>query len=120
MSTEWVPYMEGALPQMRELERHLQTQNIEVELAKPPPKACCGGACGCGSKLQLLVRQEDVPRVSELMQAQWLAALEREGTVKFATVEQSAVPDGELRCPACSFAGPLQAGACADCGLQLE
>ena len=26
----------------------------------------------------------------------------------------------EPPCPACGFVGPLQAGACGDCGLQLE
>ena len=122
MSTEFVPYFEGPLQQMRELERQLLSQDIEVELAKPPAKACCGGSCGCSSKLQLMVHKEDVPRVAKLMQAQWLAALEREGTMTQGLVQlQTPVEEGaEPPCPACGFVGPLQTGACGDCGLQLE
>ena len=122
MSAELVPVFEGPLQQMRELERQLQSQDIEVELAKPPAKACCGGGCGCGSKLQLLVHQEDVPKIAKLMQAEWLAAVEREGTMTQGLVQlQTPVAEGaEPPCPACGFVGPLQSGACGDCGLQLE
>ena len=122
MSAEFVPYFEGPLQQMRELERQLLSQDIEVELAKPPAKACCGGSCGCSSKLQLMVHKEDVPRVAKLMQAEWLAALEREGTMTQGLVPlQTPTEEGaEPPCPACGFVGPLQAGACGDCGLQLE
>ena len=125
MSTELVPYFEGPLQQMRELERQLQSQDIDVELAKPPAKACCSGGCGCGSKLQLLVHPDDVPRVAKLMQAEWLAALEREGTMAGGLVQMQTPPAegaeaGEPPCPACGFVGPLQSGACGDCGLQLE
>lgn len=121
-AAELVPYFEGPLQQMRELERQLLEQHIEVELAKPPPKKCCGGGCGCGSKLQLMVRKEDVPKVAQLMQAEWVAAVEREGTgglVQLGTPVE-ANESGDLPCPACGFVGPLQSGACGDCGLQLE
>lgn len=119
---EFVAYLEGPLMQMREVERQLLSQDIDVTLAKPAPKACCGGSCGCSSKLQLLVRKEDVPRVSQLMQDEWRAAVEREGTVNAALVPLQ-TPSGEaqdLPCPACGFSGALVAGACGDCGLQLE
>ncbi len=119
MSENLIPYFEGPLQQMRELERQLLSQDIEVELAKPPPKACCAGGCGCGSKLQLLVHEEDVPRVAKLMQAEWLAALEREGTGGLVQMK-TPVEGEEPPCPACGFVGPLQSGACGDCGLQLE
>lgn len=120
MSTELVPCFEGPLAQMRELERQLQSQDIEVELAKPPAKACCGGGCGCASKLQLMVREEDVPRVAKLMQAEWLAAVEREGNGGLVTLQTPVAEGAEPPCPACGFVGPLQGGACGDCGLQLE
>lgn len=121
--SELVPYFEGPLQQMRELERQLLEQDIDVELAKPPPKQCCAGGCGCGSKLQLLVHEADVPKVAQFMQAEWLAALEREGTLQQGSLVplQTPVAEGaEPPCPACGFVGPLQAGACGDCGLQLE
>jgi hypothetical protein len=117
-----VPFFEGPLQQMRELERQLLDQDIEVELAKPPAKKCCGGGCGCASKLQLLVNEADVPKVQQLMQAEWLAAVEREGTAGQGVVQMGTpLAEGEEPpCPACGFKGPLQAGACGDCGLQLE
>jgi hypothetical protein len=39
-----------------------------------------------------------------------------------APVQALGVPteEGEPPCPACGTAAPLLAGACADCGLQLE
>lgn len=125
MSSQLVPYFEGPLAQMRELERQLTAQDIEVELAKPPPKACCAGGCGCGAKLQLLVHEEDVPKVANLMRAEWLAAVERDtgALVKLGTPPAEGAEgaaEGEPPCPACGFVGPLQAGACGDCGLQLE
>ncbi len=121
MSTaELVPFFEGPLQQMRELERQLHAQEIEAELSNPPAKACCGGGCGCGSKLQLMVRKEDVPRVAQLMQAEWLAAVEREGTGGLVPLGTPVAEGAEPPCPACGFVGPLQAGACGDCGLQLE
>ena len=71
--------------------------------------------------LQLLVHEEDVPRVAKLMQAEWLAAVEREGTMTQGLVQLQTPAEGaEPPCPACGFVGPLQAGACGDCGLQLE
>lgn len=120
--SELVPYFEGPLQQMRELERQLVSQDFEVELARPPAKQCCGGGCGCSAKLQLLVREEDVPKIAQLMQSEWLAALEREGTLKQGLVQLQTPPaeGAEPPCPACGFVGPLQAGACGDCGLQLE
>lgn len=122
MSSELVPYMEGPLAQMRELERQLTSHDIEVELAKPPPKACCAGGCGCGAKLQLLVHKEDVQKVADLMQAEWAAAVQRDtgALVKLGTPSAEGATEGEPPCPACGFVGPLQAGACGDCGLQLE
>lgn len=116
-----VPYFEGPLQQMRELERQLTAQEIDVELAKPPAKACCGGGCGCGSKLQLLVRKEDVPRVQSLMQAEWLAAVQEQTGALVQLGTAAELPEGaEPPCPACNFVGPLKDGACGDCGLQLE
>jgi hypothetical protein len=119
---ELVPLLEGSVLQAKELERQLLSQDIPVLLAKPPAKACCAGGCGCGSKLQLLVREEDVPKVGQLMQAEWLEALKREGTVTEASLVALKTPaEGEEPpCPACGFAGALKDGACADCGLQLE
>lgn len=124
MSTDFVPFLEGSLQQVRELERQLLEQDIEVQLAKPPAKACCGGKCGCGSKMQLLIRPDDAQRVAEVMRSEWLEAVRREGTldalVPLGTPAAAEGEAGEPPCPACGFVGPLVEGACGDCGLQLE
>jgi hypothetical protein len=51
-------------------------------------------------------------RVGEILRGDWRDMLAREG---------AAQPDlsGDA-CPACGCTRPLVAGACADCGLQLE
>lgn len=119
---ELVPFGEATVAQAREMERKLLDGDIPVALAKPPPKACCAGGCGCGSKVQLLVREEDLPRVTQLLHSEWLEALEREGTMTPEVLVrlQVAKTDGEPPCPACGHVGALKEGACADCGLQLE
>ena len=50
--------------------------------------------------------------MAEILRGDWRAMLEREGA---APVDLS----GEA-CPACGCREALVAGACADCGLQLE
>jgi hypothetical protein len=117
VDVELVAVLEAAVSGARELERQLLARDIPVLLAKPPPKACCGGGCGCGSKLQLLVREADVPKVGHMMQGEWLQALEREG---LAAAAPAVVEEGALACPACGFTGAMVDGACGDCGLQLE
>jgi hypothetical protein len=116
-----VPAIESAIASARELERALLANDIPVLLARPPQKACCGGACACSSRLQLLVRPDDAPRVGEFLRREWLDAVEREGTGA-TLLQPGAEPaaDGALACPACGFQGELVDGACGDCGLQLE
>jgi len=115
-----VPAFETSLQNARELERQLTAHDIEVTLAKPPAKACCGGSCGCGSKIQVLVREEDVPRVQALMQHEWLEAVRREGVDPANLVALKVGESGLLPCPACGFVGEYVGGACGDCGLQLD
>ena len=84
---------------------------------------CCGrGGCGCAPKLDLLARSEDVPRVTRLLEDRWRALALREGTIdaSHAAVALPSQADADaVPCPACGTVGPLAAGACADCGLQL-
>ena len=116
---ELVPCLETSIAQARELERKLLEGDVPVMLAKPPPKACCAGGCGCGGKVQLLVREADLAAVSRLMNQEWLDAVAREGTLPPERLVQLGLPNAEA-CPACGFTGPLKAGACGDCGLQLD
>src|SRR5580765_5964209 len=85
--------------------------------------SCCGsGGCGCAPKIDLLARSEDVPRVARLLQERWRALAMREGTIDArhsAVAAAAPADDDSVPCPACGTVGPLAAGACADCGLQL-
>ncbi len=85
--------------------------------------SCCGqGGCGCAPKIDVLARSEDVPRVARLLQERWRALALREGTIDMGThaIDARQPPDSDsVSCPACGTVGPLAAGACADCGLQL-
>jgi hypothetical protein len=77
---------------------------------------CCDTG-GCAPKVELLVRPDDVPRVAALLRTRWHGMLEREGTVE--SWGAGADPEAEPPCPACGHVGPLDAGACGGCGLQL-
>jgi hypothetical protein len=108
--------------------RELQTACAEADIAAYLERGtCCGkSGCGCAPRMQLLVAKEDVERVAHLLDQRWKNLLVREGT---ADIDEAAAPatgeaaDAEAEhapCPACGTAAPLVAGACSDCGLQLE
>ena len=89
---------------------------------------CSGKSCGCSGcgRVQVLVREIDVPRVAELLRSEWMASIHREGIAPLATAASSdpqsegAAEVEDPPCPACGTAAPLKDGACTDCGLQLE
>jgi hypothetical protein len=62
-----VPFAESAIAQAKELERMLLANDIPVILAKPPAKACCGGGCGCATKVQLMAREADAQKIAQLL-----------------------------------------------------
>jgi len=109
-----VPCVEMGLADARRL--------VETCLAEGVPAIVHREACSkpsCSPKFQVLVRPEDTSRVAGLLQRGWMESLQREGLMP----QQSLQPlpeEGELPCPACGTAAPLVAGACSDCGLQLE
>jgi hypothetical protein len=112
---EVVPCMKAAIAEAKELLAACLDQEIPALLDRGE---CCGSAgCGCAPKLELLVRPDDVPRVAQLVEARWHGMLEREGTLE--SVGGGTAGDEDPPCPACGQAGPLDAGACAGCGLQL-
>lgn len=119
-----VPCIEGAIAYAREIERDLLEAEIPALLAKPPTKACCGGGgCGCGAKVQVMVREADLPKVAQLFREAWMDAVQREGTgaeLVPMKLPEGAEPVGDPPCPACGTAAPLVEGACSDCGLQLD
>jgi hypothetical protein len=115
---ELVACLQAPLPDATELRDACLAADIPVVLDRG---ACCGkGGCGCAPKLELLARQEDVPRVAHLMQERWRALALREGTVDLDHPSVAPSEASELSCPACGTAAPRIDGACAECGLQLE
>jgi hypothetical protein len=53
-----------------------------------------------------------------MMHARWQSLLDQEGT---ACDNATPLADGDdPPCPACGAQGPLENGACKECGLQLE
>jgi hypothetical protein len=121
--SDLIAYREGPIAAVKEFERECLARDIPVLLAKAPPKACCSqGGCGCGGRIQLCAREEDIPRIEEFFRAQWLESAKEtlgEGLVQLKAPQEPA--EGEdPPCPACGTAAPLKDGACSDCGLQLE
>jgi hypothetical protein len=115
---EVIPCFQAPLSEAKEIREVCLEAEIPVLLERD---ACCGkSGCGCAPKLQLLSRPEDAARIGALLQARWRNMALREGTVD-ADHPAVAIPaDTDPPCPACGTALPLQAGACSDCGLQLE
>ncbi|AGC48530.1 hypothetical protein NVS55_35535 [Myxococcus stipitatus] len=114
---ELVPCAEMALADARRL--------VDACLEADVPALVHREACakpGCSPKFQVLVRPEDGVRVATLLQQRWMDSIQREGVLAegAAPFALPATEDGEPPCPACGTVAPLVAGACADCGLQLE
>lgn len=115
--TELVAVVQGSLVEIKELQGKCLDADIPA-LAARQDKDC--RTKSCGTSLRLMIREADASRVATLLQNDWAALVEREGTVLPAVSASSAAADGdELPCPACGTAAPLVEGACSDCGLQL-
>ncbi|HLK93220.1 MAG TPA: hypothetical protein VKZ18_25225 [Polyangia bacterium] len=117
--TELVLCLQASLGDAKEVRDACLQAEIPVLLDR---SGCCGqGGCGCAPKIDLLARSEDVPRVARLLQERWRALALREGTIGalLPAVAPAPVDTDGVSCPACGTVGPLAAGACADCGLQL-
>lgn len=115
---ELIVVAEGTLAEAKRLAERCRVLDIGAWIGG---QECCSGG-GCGPKAALLVGPLDAPRVAELLRRDWLDAVERESPGSASRLAQ--LHAGELEeeppCPACGTAGPLVAGACGDCGLQLE
>jgi hypothetical protein len=128
---ELVPCLTAPLADARELQSACEAAEIPAFLSRG---SCCGQkGCGCAPRMQLMVAKEDVERVAHLLDQRWKTLLAREGTIGLddddgdgGVKPPAAAAAGEAGesehppCPACGTAAPLVAGACADCGLQLE
>lgn len=111
-----VAVAQGGLGEIKELQGKCLDAGIPAMIARPD--AGCGSA-KCSPRLHLMVRDRDMARVIELMQRAWAELVAREG-VALPTPGLAEATSDELPCPACGASAPLVAGACSDCGLQLE
>jgi hypothetical protein len=106
-----VAAIQGSLDDVKKMREQCLEAGIPVAVAAPP---------GAAGKLVLMVREEDIPKVSALLRDQWRAQIEREGTGSLGLFGVEAAEGEEPPCPACGTAAPLVEGACSECGLQLE
>jgi hypothetical protein len=117
---EVVPCLQASLDEAKEVRDACLEADIPVLLDRG---SCCGqSGCGCGPKIELLARSEDVPRVARVLQDRWRTLALREGTIDTqhpAIAAPAATDEDSVSCPACGTVAPLEGGACADCGLQL-
>jgi hypothetical protein len=108
-----IPAMSGSIPEMKALRDRCLAAGIPAVVGCP-----AGGGKSCGPKTHLLVEEAELPRLGDLLRADWRDDLVREGLAPVAvTVDEAAE---HLPCPACGTAAALIEGACSDCGLQLE
>ena len=66
------------------------------------------------------MREADLAAVSRLLHREWQALVEREGSGGPGLIGVEAADGEEPPCPCCGTAAPLVAGACSECGLQLD
>lgn len=111
-----IPAVQGSLLEVRDVQRKCLNAGIPA-LAARPEDNCASKSCG--TKLQLMMRKDDLPQLQQLMSREWAALLEREGTGAALMPGGPLGEDDELPCPACGTAAPLDNGACSDCGLHL-
>jgi len=114
-----VPAAEAGLPEAKRLVARCRAEGIDATLGRTA--TCSSG--GCTPKAQVLVRREDVPRVTAFLRSEWLDSMEQEGTLDPGLIAKlraaRVTADGDPPCPACGTAAPLVNGACSDCGLRL-
>ncbi|MBN8469258.1 hypothetical protein JYJ95_22385 [Corallococcus exiguus] len=121
--SELVPCAELSLADARRMVEGFLDADVPALVHR---EAC--GKVGCSPKFQVLVRPEDGPRVAALLQQGWLETVRREGLMPEGVAPrlmpsapaEASEEEGEPPCPACGTAAALVAGACSDCGLQLE
>lgn len=110
-----VPVAQGSIRDLKRLVEQLLDNDVPATLGAPEG-GCASGSCS--PKALLLAREEDVRRVAEVMQRDWMSLVEADGASP-ARVGVEVADDEELPCPACGTAAPLVEGACSDCGLHL-
>jgi hypothetical protein len=113
---ELIPALQLGIAEAKQIQAECLASGLPAILGKDDH---C--ASGCAPKVLLLIRPDDADALRTLLARKWQAMLE---TVE---VEGSRAPglgvevgeDAEPPCPACGHQGPLEDGACSECGLNL-
>lgn len=115
--TEVVPCVTAGIGDIKEVLEACLAADIPAILDR---QQACGGEQGhrCAPRIDLCVRPDDLPKVMSMMHARWQSLLDQEGTL--ADDAEPLAEGDDPPCPACGAAGPLENGACKECGLQLE
>ena len=111
-----LPYAKSSLPDGRAFVEQLLLRGFPALVRKQLD--CKSGSCG--PAFEVLVREEDVPRIAALQRERWEESLAREGLAPRVAPGVEVGEAEEPPCPACGTAAPLVEGACSDCGLQLD
>ncbi|MBN2575582.1 MAG: hypothetical protein JXP73_13540 [Deltaproteobacteria bacterium] len=112
---EVVPCVSAGIADIKEILEACLAADIPAVLDR---QESCGPGHGCAPRIDLCVRPEDLPKVMAMMHARWQNLLDQEGTLPETTC--SSTEGDDPPCPACGAPGPLENGACRECGLQLE
>jgi glutamine phosphoribosylpyrophosphate amidotransferase len=120
-SDDIVPCTQGSMVDMKRLRDRCIAAGIAATVVSEP----CPPGATCGTKIHLLVKEDDVPEVAKLLRTDWVGNIDEEhlaaARATQAALAQAIESDAEhLPCPACGTAAPLVDGACSDCGLSLE
>jgi len=113
---EVVPCVSASIADIKEVLDACQEANIPAILDRQD--SCDSPGHACMPRIDLCVRPDDLPRVMAMMHARWKNLLDQEGTL----MDEASAPTeaDDPPCPACGAPGPLESGACKECGLQLE
>ena len=104
---ELVRAMEGTIVRIKEVRDRCLDAGVPAVLDRCREK-------GCATKMYLLLREEDLPRLAAVVESDWRTLVEQEG------IDPDKLAEADDACPACGSDAPLAAGACGECGLQLE
>ena len=113
---EVVPCVSAGIGDIKEVLEACLSANIPAILDRQD--ACDSPGHPCSPRIDLCVRTDDLPKVMAMMHARWQNLLDQEGTLT--NDGDAAAECDDPPCPACGAPGPLEGGACKECGLQLE
>ncbi len=114
--TEVVPCVSAGISDIKEIFEACLAADIPAVLDRQ--EGCGAHGHPCAPRIDLCVRPDDLPKVMAMMHARWQSLLDQEGTLAEAGCGGAECDDPP--CPACGAPGPLEGGACKECGLQLE